>query len=198
MRSISIVTGVSLEAADRLRESGKLGAVKGKPIRFNFRASPTLDDLELSVKAYAEVYGEYPELVIVDNITNLRTEFDSDPMGAAALEGMLDYLHSLSRETRSCVIGLHHVTGTYNDGNVPIPLSGLRGQVGRVPEVVLTLHRIVGDLWTPDAMCVSTVKNRNGRSDPSGNTFVELAFIGDRMSITDPIMKKGADPVSTG
>lgn len=187
VRAISILTGVSLESANKLRESGKLSAIKGMPIRFNFKASPTIDDMELSVKAYAEVYGDYPELIIVDNITNVRSEFDNgDPLASGSLEALLEYLNTMSRDTRACVVGLHHVTGPYNDGDVPIPLSGIRGQVGRVPATVLTLHRIQGDLWTPDTLCVSTVKQRAGKSDPSGKSFIELEFVGDRMSIKDP------------
>lgn len=187
VRSISIITGASLEAATKMRDSGKLNSLAGKPIRFNFKASPTIDDMEMSVKAYAEVYGDYPELIIVDNITNVRSEFDNgDPLASGSLEALLEYLNTMSRDTRACVVGLHHVTGPYNDGDIPIPLSGIRGQVGRVPATVLTLHRILGDLWTPDTLCVSTVKQRAGKSDPSGKSFVELEFVGDRMSIRDP------------
>lgn len=183
VRSVSIVMDWSLDEASKAVLANKLGRaeerLKGYPIRFNFRASPTLDDIEMSLAGYEEVFGEYPELIIIDNITNLRTDNDDgDPF--SGLEALLDYMHDLARETQACVIGLHHVTGPYNDGDRPIPLSGLKNQVGRVPEMVLTLHRPY-----PDMLRVSTVKNRSGKADPSGNTYVELDFQGDHMAISD-------------
>lgn len=97
----------------------------------------------------------------------------------------MDYLHTMARNTGACVVGLHHVTGSYNDADKPIPLSGVKGQITRVPELVLTLHR-VSEEFGPEALRVSTVKNRAGRMDPSGLDFVELEFIGDTMQIRDP------------
>jgi hypothetical protein len=188
-RGVAIATNCAIERAKETVLSGRLGdagkALAESPVRFNFRASPSVDDLILSLDGYLEVYGAYPEIVVVDNITNLRTDNDDgDPF--SGLEGLLDFLHDVARETQACVIGLHHVTGPYNDGDKPIPLSGLKNQVGRVPEVVLTLHRRMGDSWATDRLCVSTVKNRNGSADPSGNTYVELEFKGDYVRITDP------------
>ena len=189
-RGLAIANGISIERAKEIVLSGNLGgagkALAEYPVRFNFRASPNLDELILSLDSYLEVYGEYPEIIVIDNITNLRTENDDgDPF--SGLEALLDFLHDMARETAACVIGLHHVTGPFNDGDRPIPLSGLKNQVGRVPEVVLTLHRKQGE-WDnePDRLCVSTVKNRNGSADPSGGTFVELEFKGDHVKITDP------------
>jgi hypothetical protein len=91
----------------------------------------------------------------------------------------------MARTTSACVIGLHHVTGGYNDADRPIPLSGVKGQITRVPEMVWTLHRVPQEFGS-DKLMVSTVKNRGGRSDPSGTDFVELDFIGDTMQIRDP------------
>jgi hypothetical protein len=79
---------------------------------------------------------------------------------------------------------LHHVTGGYNDADRPIPLSGVKGQIARVPEMVLTLHKQT-DVCGPDLLCVSTVKNRGGKADPSGSEYVSLTFNGDTMQIKD-------------
>jgi replicative DNA helicase len=189
-RSISILTGMPLARASQLVLNDQLSDVKqalsGLPIRLTYEASPTLDRIESSLQAYDEVYGDYPDLIVVDNITNVRSgmsEDDGDPF--AGLEGLMDYLHTMARETEACVIGLHHVTGPYNDSDKPIPLSGVKGQITRVPELVLTLHRRPGDEFTPDSLVVSTVKNRGGRMDPTGLSFVELDFEPDRMLIRD-------------
>jgi len=82
------------------------------------------------------------------------------------------------------VIGLHHVTGPHNDGDKPIPLSGIKGQIGRVPEMIMTLHRVPNE-FGPDALNISTVKNRGGKSDPSGQDFASLEFVGETMKISD-------------
>ena len=184
VRSLAIMAGVSVEAANKAVLSSNLGsmadALLNIPIRFNYDASPSLDTIETCVEAYEEVYGEYPALIVIDNITNVRIggEGDDDPF--SGLEGLNDYLHTMARETGACVVGLHHVTGPYNDAEKPIPLSGVKGQISRVPELILTLFRP-----GPNRIGVSAVKNRGGKADPSGNDFVELEFTGDMMRIRD-------------
>ena len=168
--------------------AGDLGEAKEEfadiPIRFNYSASPNLDQIEASVRAYEEVYGDYPALIVIDNVTNVRSGGDNDDDPFAGLESLMDYLHDMARNTAACVVGLHHVTGGYNDADRAIPLSGVKGQIARVPEMVLTLHKQVDD-FGPDRLCVSTVKNRGGKADPSGSDYVPLYFQGDNMAIKD-------------
>ncbi|ASZ75408.1 DnaB-like dsDNA helicase [Mycobacterium phage JoshKayV] len=188
-RSVSILSGWSLERSTRAVRDMTIPDEIGNeldalPIRFNYKASPSLDIIEESLEAYDALYEDYPALIVVDNITNVRTEGTDSDDPFAGLESLMDYLHEMARETGSCVIGLHHVTGPYNDGNKPIPLSGIKGQIGRVPEMVLTLNR-VSDGFGPDSLNVSTVKNRGGKSDASGQDFASLEFVGDTMQIND-------------
>ncbi len=188
-RSLSILTGWHMEKTTRMVRAGDLGDAKDEfadiPIRFNYLASPALDNIESSMKSYEEVYGDFPWLVVIDNITNVRTggkDNDDDPF--SGLEALMDYLHNMARSTGACVVGLHHVTGGYNDADRPIPLSGVKGQIARVPEMVLTLHK-QSEEFGPDLLCVSTVKNRAGKADPSGGDYVTLSFSGDNMQIKD-------------
>lgn len=187
-RSVSILSGWSLERSTRAVRSEDIGQVADDldslPIRFNYKASPSLDVIEESLAAYDALYEDFPALIVIDNITNVRTDAGDGDDPFSGLEALMDYLHEMARETGSCVIGLHHVTGPYNDGDKPIPLSGIKGQIGRVPELILTLHR-VSDGFGPDLLNVSTVKNRGGKSDPSGNDFASLEFVGDTMKICD-------------
>jgi hypothetical protein len=187
-RSLSILTGWGMDETTGMVRSGELGDAKEEfadiPIRFNYSASPDLGQIETSLRSYEEVYGDYPALVIIDNITNVRTGGENDDDPFSGLEALMDYLHDMARSTGACVVGLHHVTGGYNDADRPIPLSGVKGQIARVPEMVLTLHKRVND-FGPDLLCVSTVKNRAGRADPSGSQFVELEFTGSTMQIKD-------------
>ena len=96
----------------------------------------------------------------------------------------MSWLHDLARNTSACVVVLHHVTGTYNDADKPVPLSGIKGQIGRVPEMILTLHKEVNEGFA-DILKVSTVKNRGQKADPSGYSYVELEFDGDKMNTKD-------------
>lgn len=187
-RSLSVLTGWPLERTTQMVRAGDLGdsaeELSDIPIRFNYSASPNLTQIADSMRSYEEVYGDFPALVVIDNVTNVRTGSESDDDPFSGLEALMDELHTMARFTGACVIGLHHVTGGYNDADRPIPLSGVKGQIARVPEMVLTLHKITEDLG-PDGLCVSTVKNRAGKADPSGSDFVELEFSGDTMQIKD-------------
>ena len=160
------------------------GLVSDVPIRFNYSSSLTLDTITTQVHAYEELHGDYPELIVVDNALDVVME-GSDIDQAQSLDALMSWLHELARTTDACVIVLHHVTGPYNDANQPIPLSGVKGQIGRVPELILTLHKAIGDYGSSDEIRVSTVKNRGQKADPSGQSFVPLEFDGFRMSIQD-------------
>lgn len=186
-RSVAMLSECTTDqAAEAVREDN-LGEAADEldnlPIRFIYDASPSLDRIEDVLRAWDEVYGDFPEMVVIDNITNLRSgSEDGDPF--SGLEALMDYLHDLARTTSACTVGLHHVNGEYNDANKPIPLSGVKGQITRVPEMVLTMHR-VSEQFGPDSLRISTVKNRGGKADPSGSDYAELEFIGDNMTIKD-------------
>ena len=185
---MSILSGWPMEKSARAVRNANLGDVADElddiPIRFNYKASPNLDIIEESLEAYNALYEDYPALIIVDNITNVRTDSGDADDPFSGLEALMDYLHEMARETGACVIGLHHVTGPHNDGDKPIPLSGIKGQIGRVPELILTLHRVPSE-FGPDSLNVSTVKNRGGKADPSGQDFASLEFVGETMKIAD-------------
>lgn len=187
-RAFCMETGLDRAVGERFA-LGKLGpdeldlanAVKGIPIRFNYDSSPTLDVIRTNMDAFEELYGEYPHFAIVDNVTNVQNGTQDNvenPFGG--LESFMEYLNTMARETQSCVIGLHHTLGQYNDGLNPIPLSGVKGQITRVPPQVLTLFRP-----TDTELGISVVKNRGGRADASGNRYALLEFEGQTMTIRD-------------
>jgi DnaB-like helicase C terminal domain len=189
-RSVSVLTGWSMDRSSALIREGNLdpaavAALDNIPIMFKYDASPSISQIEDPLEAFVQKYGDYPALVVIDNITNIRmdsSDGDDDPF--SGLEGLMDYLHDMARKTGACVVGLHHVTGPYNDANKPIPLSGIKGQIGRVPELVLTMYRIPSE-FGHDSLNVSTVKNRAGKQDASGQSYISLDFDGDTMQIKD-------------
>lgn len=63
---------------------------------------------------------------------------------------------------------LHHATGRYEDGDTPIPQSGLENKVAKIPAQILTLTRKGENMW------VHVVKNRAGKADPKGGLSAQL------------------------
>lgn len=151
-------------------------------IRWNFDPDPTYADLERELEAFAGVYGEFPKLVVVDNLANL---YNPDGEGGGVKE-TCQYLKVVARMTGAAVVALHHVTGGYDDGNIAVPLSGLIEKISKIPEVVLTLDRDPSRQLTDGRqfMNVRPVKNRGGKADPSGGWALSLNAYMDRMKLT--------------
>lgn len=154
------------------------------PLLIDYNSSPTPFDIEEILMAYYELCNEFPKLVVVDNITNVVTDATDSGDPFSGLEALMDYLHDMARTTAACVIGLHHVKGEHSSGTKPIAIDGVKGQIHRVPEMVLTMFKkpIDNGRWL---LCVSPVKNRGGKADPTGETYVELEFIGETMKVID-------------
>lgn len=191
-RSLAILEGLSMQEAGEIVLAGDSkrvsSVVDGVPIRFDYNPSPSLESISMQIRSYEELYGGYPELIVVDNALDVVME-GGDIDQSQSLDALMAWLHDLARETEACVIVLHHVTGPYNDANQPIPLSGVKGQIGRVPEMILTLHKTIYGYDQPDELNVSVVKNRGFKADPTGSTFATLGFDGYRMRIEDAVQE---------
>lgn len=187
-RSLAILGNMTMSEAANTVLSGNFEKVneivKDSPVRFSYDPSPTLEHIERQVMAYEELYGDFPELIVVDNALDVNVD-GAEQDQSLSLDNLMAWLHDVARTTEACVVVLHHVTGAFNDADVPIPLSGVKGQIGRVPELILTIHKGSPDYGQADTVKVSTVKNRGQKADPSGQTFAELSFNGDRMLIED-------------
>jgi len=155
-------------------------------VRFDYRARPTIADIEQELAGYHEVFGCHPHLIVVDNITNINGGGGAEDFGAyvLGLEAMCGYLTEMARETQAHVMSLHHVIGEYSDGLKPIPLSGVKGKIGAVPSLILTIHKEI-DGMDGRILHVSPVKNREGFEDSSGLTFSSYNFNSANMRLTD-------------
>lgn len=187
VRSAANVSGWSTRDIENALEKGNTATVEAQlngldHLRWDFQASLTIDDLEAELMAFAVTYGAWPELIIVDNLSNVVPDAEGDGNSYVALEKVCEYLHALARKTGACVLALHHVKGDSNDGDKPVPLSQIKGQIGRVPEMILTLHRIGEE--GARRMGVSVVKNRTGRADASGAMTLYLDADMERMRLT--------------
>lgn len=168
---------------DRITEDIK-EELRKIPLIIDYDSSPTPHDIEEILMAYYELCNEFPSLIVVDNITNVVTDASDSGDPFSGLEALMDYLHDMARTTSACVVGLHHVKGEHASGTKPIPIDGVKGQIHRVPEVVLTMFKkpLEDGRWI---LCVSPVKNRGGKADPTGETYAELEFIGETMQVID-------------
>ena len=140
-----------------------------KHIKWVFDSSPSLDDIELEIKAYVELYGESPELIVIDNLMNVAAETDNEWAGLRAI--MME-LHDMARKTEACVLILHHVSEQSEYGNPKNPPArrAIHGKVSQLPALILTLGY---DPLTAE-LKLAAVKNRFGPHAADGTDFATL------------------------
>lgn len=144
-------------------------------IRWVFESDPTYEDIEQEVAAYTEAWGDYPETVVVDNLMNVVGE-NEDEYGS--LRDTTRLLHWLCRHAGCAVLVLHHMREEDSSARefLPARKGRLQGKVSNFPEVILS---IALDEHGQN-MLVAPVKNRFGRQDKSGKTYVTIPTDLDR------------------
>ena len=138
-------------------------------IQWVFDSSPSLDDIELEVKAYIELYGVPPELIVIDNLMNVVAEHENEWAG---LRQIMMELHDMARKTTACVMVLHHVSeqSEYGDTTKPPQRRSIHGKVSQLPSLILTL----GYSPTEGTLRVAPVKNRFGPMYANADEFASL------------------------
>lgn len=145
-------------------------------IHWNFHGQPTFKDIDEELAAFETREGAPPELIVVDNATDIAFG-DGDEYGS--LRELMRQLKLTARDTGAAVIALHHMTESIQGDPCP-PMRAVHGKVSQVPAVILSIGQ-ARDGFLP----ICPVKNRDGRSDPSGSTPVWLQYRPDLMSVTD-------------
>lgn len=142
---------------------------KLKHIKWVFDSSPSLDDIELEIKAYVELYGEAPELIVIDNLMNVAAETDNEWAGLRAI--MME-LHDMARKTEACVLVLHHVSeqSEYGSPTKPPARRAIHGKVSQLPALILTLGY---DPFNAE-LNVAAVKNRFGPHTADASDYAGL------------------------
>jgi KaiC/GvpD/RAD55 family RecA-like ATPase len=140
-----------------------------KNIQWVFDSSPSLDDIEMELKAYIELYGIPPELIVIDNLMNVAAESDNEWAG---LRQIMVELHDMARQTEACVMVLHHVSeqSEYGSTTEPPHRRSIHGKVSQLPAMILTL----GYEPIQNLLRVAAVKNRFGKHTADGKDFVSL------------------------
>lgn len=162
-----------------------------KHIWICFDSNPSGHDISDEIDAYAMVTGEYPSLIVVDNLMDVQTGGFEERQGQDAV---LAFLKQLSTRTQAAVVVLCHVVASgrgtdengnsvildYASGKVPIPLSGLMNKIDKRPRLILTL-------FEPDdyGLGVCIVKNNNGRRDAEGQLWHRIPRVHETMSFVN-------------
>jgi predicted ATP-dependent serine protease len=183
LRLAAMLTGrTQQEVENRLKQPDGQEWVRGiladaGHIVWSFDSAPNLDDIDNEVRAFEEVMGENPTLIVVDNLIDVA---DGAGDEWSALRATMKELKFLARDTGAAMLLLHHTSEGFNYDVAP-PRSSLQGKVAQLPAVILTVHNDTAR----SSMAIAAVKNRYGKADPTGKTASYVWFDGARMSITD-------------
>ena len=134
-------------------------------LRWVFETDPTYLDLELETAAFAEAHGDFPKIIVIDNLMNVVGSNENE---FASMRDTTKALKRLVRITDAAVFVLHHMQETEKDTSKPPARNRLQGKVSQLPEIILSIAR------NGDEMRISPVKNRFGPGDASGEKYVSL------------------------
>lgn len=181
LRAAAITSGTPMSEIEDMMEQSNWSSIIERDvaaatehIRAVFTSTITQRDLQEEVDAYAMVFGAYPKVIVVDNLSNV---FVDDTGERENLMNASNLLKDMAQETNAAVLTLHHVTGIYEDGTTIVPQSGLLSKVSKIPSTIWTLHR------GPLGLNVSVVKNRMGEADPGGSLFATMPIDLSRVRI---------------
>lgn len=128
------------------------------------------------LNAFAEVHGQYPSLMVLDNLSNAV----GNPADEyAEIKQVMGAAQKLARQTRAHIAILHHAKGAYEDGTKAIPQGGASQNPFKTVELGFTV-------WRPDPehLAVSAVKNRGGESDPGANSPINFSIDFSRATVS--------------
>ena len=164
-RAAAMVSGDTMTKV-RANPTAYADAVEQLNLRMVFEDSPSYKDLEMEVSAYAEMFGEFPKVIVIDNLLNLVGENENE-WGAHRDHARV--IHKLTRITKASVIVLAHMGEDAKDPSLNPPArTKLQGKVSHLPKLILSLA------FDGQRLKVAAVKNRFGPGDASGMSYVEL------------------------
>lgn len=148
-------------------------------IFWSFDSTPTLKDLDEEVAAFETQWGTSPTLIVVDNLMDIAMDGHEEFSGMRAAMKELKYL---ARDTNAAMLVLHHTKESVS-GHPTQARSAIQGMVNQLPAMILTTaQEQIGD---DNYLCVAPVKNRYGKADPSGQSYMRLLFHPESMQISD-------------
>jgi energy-coupling factor transporter ATP-binding protein EcfA2 len=185
MRLISMSGKMTQQAAENLMKNSPDTAEailsENNHLFWSFESSPTLKDLDEEVSAFETIWGRSPTLIVVDNLMDVALDGAEE---FAAMRQIMKELKYLARDTNAAVLVLHH-TQEGSNGYPCQPRSALQGKVAQVPAMVLTVGQQMLPTGLDMYLCIAPVKNRYGKADQTGNTYIQLSFDPESMYLED-------------
>lgn len=179
--SVKLACAVRHETIDTVVDSmsnGKRDEILGSlPTNISFAFGEiTKRNIDRHINAYVELNNEFPELIVIDNLMDMEG-CESDYV---AQSEAMQWLHVLNRDVGSAVWVLSHATDKGERGrsspHEPPPRSEIKNGMSEKPETVLTL----GLNPFTDELNIAIVKQRLGKSDPSGRQYVSVRSVSDQ------------------
>lgn len=185
VRTLATLTGALLHSCEQSLVRGDANFAPAGHIAWCFDASPTVATVADEVAAYAEVHGAAPELIVVDNLSDVTPNSGGDEW--TALRHTMKALKTLARDTEAAVLVLHHTSEgkDYSSFQRAPGRAAIQGKVAQLPALILTIDSI------PDTqtMQVGVTKNRYGAARANGSLGATLRFDATRMQIGDPLRR---------
>lgn len=167
----AMMTGHDKNVIEKAMQEGHDGfymeTLADSKLRFFYDSTPSLDDVSEELDAHVELWDEWPDVVVVDNLVNVE-----DSGEYAGKMHILSELHSLAHSTGITVFVLHHaLESQQKDVTMPSSKRDIDSKVTHYPELIVTVALDqVSEMFR--AACV---KQRGGFADATGKTFVTLA-----------------------
>lgn len=183
MRVLAMVGGYTQAQAEYMMNTQKevAGQILAQTANmfWSFDSTPTLRDLDEEVSAFETQWGTSPTLIVVDNLMDIAMDGQEE---FAGMRSAMKELKFLARDTNAAMLVLHHTKESYS-GNPCQPRSAIQGMVNQLPAMIMTTAQ--EQLGDDNYLCVAPVKNRYGKADPSGNTYMRLLFHPESMQLSD-------------
>lgn len=167
----SIINNEPEKASEALRAWEK--------IQFDFDSKPSIEDMVVNCEAFHEIHGAYPKLMVCDILMNV----DHEGVAEQNYWRLMPELKDMASDMKMALLGVHH-TSESAKGNPCPPMSSIMGKANQLPELIITQAPIKTDEGKMN-IAYAVVKNRNGPSDPSGETYFELPVEPSRFKVNE-------------
>lgn len=182
LRLASCIEGVDVNTVQARIDAGGddarriLDRLDASGVSFSFGSPIRWSDLEAEIGAWVEIWDEFPEVLVVDNLMDC----EESESGYEAQMATMQSLHDMCRETGMTVIVLHHATDkTMGDwSHYPPGRDEIKNKLGEKPQQTLTVAINTQD----NELNVAIVKQRMGPCWPKADKYVALDLHADTCS----------------
>lgn len=173
-RCAGIITGDHMATIEGTLRQGAYANALSQLSRVHWEFKPlqvrAIDD---RVVAIDNMHGAKPDVIFVDNLMNM-VESPTDYPGQMTMVRDLD---EMARGASAHICILHHTqehTQKKQKAFTPQPIWEIQGKVNQFPRLILTFGAAVEQEYEWGHLMVANVKNTNGPSDRSGNTYADF------------------------